>query len=123
MASFEIARGSPPECVSFHDVLVACDAMDVETTRRGPSNLKPIGSMLTRWTQRTASLSEASVEYEEVPEQRLTGVADRVQLDGEPHPANAVISIVGSTDSEGEGRATAVSPQQVEPPILSRKRH
>ncbi len=29
---FEIARGSALECASIHDVLVVCDAIDVEST-------------------------------------------------------------------------------------------
>jgi four helix bundle protein len=78
---FGIARGSALECASIHDVLAVCDAIDVESNRRGKSDLKRIVSMLTRLIQRTATVSEDSVEYEyeyrdaeyeyeEMPEQR-----------------------------------------------------
>ncbi len=55
---FEIARGSALECASIHDVLVFCDAIDVESNRRGKSDLKRIVSMLTRLIQRTETVSE-----------------------------------------------------------------
>ncbi|NJM48456.1 MAG: four helix bundle protein, partial [Alkalinema sp. RU_4_3] len=61
---FEIARGSALECASIHDVLRVCDAIDVESNRRGKSDLKRIVSMLTRLIQRTSNVSEGSVEYE-----------------------------------------------------------
>ncbi len=76
---FEIARGSALECASIHDVLVVCDAIDVESNRRGKSDLKRIVSMLTRLIQRTETVSEdrieyeyrdAEYEYERMPEQR-----------------------------------------------------
>ncbi len=77
----EIARGSALECASIHDVLVVCDAIDVESNRRGKSHLKRIVSMLTRLIQRTETMSEdrieyeyeyhdAEYEYEKIPEQR-----------------------------------------------------
>ncbi len=61
---FEIARGSALECASIHDVLVVCDAIDVESNRRGKSDLKRIVSMLTRLIQRTETVSEDRIEYE-----------------------------------------------------------
>jgi four helix bundle protein len=61
---FEIARGSALECASIHDVLAVCDAIDVESNRRGKSDLKRIVSMLTRLIQRTETVSEGSIEYE-----------------------------------------------------------
>jgi four helix bundle protein len=61
---FEIARGSALECASIHDVLTVCDAIDVESNRRGKSDLKRIVSMLTRLIQRTETVSEGSIEYE-----------------------------------------------------------
>ena len=61
---FEIARGSALECASIHDVLAVCDAIEVESNRRGKSDLKRIVSMLTRLIQRTESVSEGSIEYE-----------------------------------------------------------
>ena len=78
---FEIARGSALECASIHDVLSVCDAIQVESNRRGKSELKRIVSMLTRLIQRTSRVSEESIEYEyeyrdaeyeyeEMPEQR-----------------------------------------------------
>lgn len=60
----EIARGSALECASIHDVLVVCDASDVESTRRGKSDLKRIVSMPTRLIERTETVSEDSIEYE-----------------------------------------------------------
>ena len=45
-------------------MLAVCDAIDVESNRRGKSDLKRIVSMLTRLIQRTESVSEGSVEYE-----------------------------------------------------------
>ncbi len=44
---FAIARGTAMQCASIHDVLVVCNAIDVESNRRGKSVLKPIVSMLT----------------------------------------------------------------------------
>ena len=61
---FEIARGSALECASIHDVLAVCDAIDVESNRRGKSDLKRVVSMLTRLIQRTESVAEGSIEYE-----------------------------------------------------------
>ena len=40
----EIARGSALECAWIHDVLAVCDAIDVESNRRGKSDLKRINS-------------------------------------------------------------------------------
>jgi len=57
-------RGSALECASIHDVFTACDAVDVESNRRGKSDLKRIVSMLTRLIQRTERVSESSIEYE-----------------------------------------------------------
>jgi four helix bundle protein len=37
---FEIARRSALECVSIHDVLRVCDAVDEESNLRGKSDLK-----------------------------------------------------------------------------------
>ncbi len=107
---FEIARGSALECASIHDVLVFCDAIDVESNRRGKSDLKRIVSMLTRLIQRTETVSEdrieyeyrdAEYEYERMPEQRNPPEpAGRVKLDGKSHPAAAVISgVIGSMNS------------------------
>ena len=61
---FEIARGSVVECASIHDVLAVCDALDVESNRRGKSALKRIVSMLTRLIRRTECVSEGSIEFE-----------------------------------------------------------
>jgi four helix bundle protein len=61
---YEIAPGSTLECASIHDVLVVCDAIDVESNGRGKSCLNRIVSMLTRLIQRTESLLEVSIEYE-----------------------------------------------------------
>ena len=58
------ARGSALECASIHDVLAVCEAIDVESNRRGKSDLKRIVSMLTRLIQRTETVSEGSIEYE-----------------------------------------------------------
>jgi hypothetical protein len=48
-----------------HDLLIVCDAKNEESRPRGKSDLKRIVPMLTRWIQRTTSLSEALVEYEQ----------------------------------------------------------
>jgi four helix bundle protein len=61
---FEIARGSSLECAAIHDILLVCEAIDIETNRRGKSDLKRIVSMLTRLIQRTDMVSEGSIEYE-----------------------------------------------------------
>ena len=61
---FEMARGSALECASIHDVLHVCDAIDLESNRRGTADLKRIVSMLTRLIERTQSVSEGSIEYE-----------------------------------------------------------
>jgi len=61
---FEIARGSALECAAIHDILLVCAAIDIETNRRGKSDLKRIVSMLTRLIQRTDVVSEGSIEYE-----------------------------------------------------------
>ncbi len=45
-------------------MLVVCDAIDVESNRRGKSDLKRIVSMLTRLIQRTETVSEDRIEYE-----------------------------------------------------------
>ncbi len=60
----EIARGSALECAAVHDILLTCEATDIEVNRRGKSNLKRIVSMLTRLVQRTETISEDSIEYE-----------------------------------------------------------
>jgi hypothetical protein len=39
------------------------EAIDSELNRVGKTNLKRIVSMLTRWIQRTDSVSEGSIEY------------------------------------------------------------
>ncbi len=61
---FEIARGSALECAAIHDVLLSFEAIDSELNLVGKSDLKRIVSMLTRLIQRTATVSEGSIEYE-----------------------------------------------------------
>jgi four helix bundle protein len=61
---FEIARRSAIECASIHDLLVVCDAIDVESNRRGKSDLQSTVSMLTRLIRQNESVSEGSIEYE-----------------------------------------------------------
>ncbi len=61
---FELARGSALECASIHGVLVVYDAINVESNRRGKSDLKRIVSMLTRLIQRTETDSEGSLDDE-----------------------------------------------------------
>lgn len=60
----EITREASLGFSSIHDVLAVCDAIDLESNRRGKLNLKRIGSMLTRLMHRTETVSERSVEYE-----------------------------------------------------------
>ncbi len=52
------------ECVSIHDVLRVCDAIDDESNVRGISDLKRIVSMLTRLIQRRMTVAEDRIEYE-----------------------------------------------------------
>jgi len=61
---FKIACGSALECASIHDVLRACNTIDPESDCHCKLNLKRIVSMLTRLIQRTQSVSEGSIQYE-----------------------------------------------------------
>ena len=49
---------------AIHDVLRVCDVIHDDSNSRGKSDLKRIVSMLTRLIQRTAGVSEGSIEYE-----------------------------------------------------------
>jgi len=68
---FEIARGSALECAAIHDILSAFEAIDSDLNRYGKTKLKRIVSMLTRWIQRTDSVSENWIEYEKTHEQSI----------------------------------------------------
>ena len=61
---FEIARGSALECAAIHDTLQSFEAIYSELNRVGKTKLKRIVSMFTRLIQRTGTVSEGSIEYE-----------------------------------------------------------
>ena len=78
---------------------VVRDAIEVESNRRGKSDLKRIVSMFTRLIQGTESVSEGSIEYEyeyeEMPEPRNPPAPRVGSSMMENHtPAAAVISVV-----------------------------
>src|SRR5688500_10384145 len=49
---FDIARGSALECAAIHDILCVCNAIDVDQSRLGKSQLRRIVAMLTKLVAR-----------------------------------------------------------------------
>ncbi len=116
---FEIARGSALECASIHDVLVVCDAIDVESNRRGQigSQTYCVDAHAVDPTDETVSedrieyeYRDAEYEYERMPNKEIHRSRRSGSSLMENHtPAAAVISgVIRSMNSRTmlDGRHT-----------------